>query len=114
LGNYGEWMQAEREFRLCQSLRTAVREAETLSAAFAGRVSTNDWNVLVDQMQTILATEGELAFFISEQLAELASNAHNDAQTTAVLRDAVRSLRIKLTTERQQLIQKEVELFSIV
>ena len=62
LGNYGEWMQAEREFRLCQSLRTAVREAETLSAAFTGRVSTNDWNVLVDQMQTILATEGELAF----------------------------------------------------
>ena len=33
LDNYTEWMQAEREFRLCQSLRVALRETETLAGS---------------------------------------------------------------------------------
>ncbi len=32
LDNYGEWRQAEREFRLCKSLRVALRESEGLTA----------------------------------------------------------------------------------
>jgi hypothetical protein len=65
LDNYNEWMQAEREFRLCRSLRVALRETETLSARLAGAVSTKDWDALLRQMRTILATEGEVALFIA-------------------------------------------------
>ena len=32
LDNDNEWMQAQREFRLCCSLRVALRETETLAA----------------------------------------------------------------------------------
>jgi hypothetical protein len=32
LDNCGGWMQAERAFRLCRSLRVALRETETNSA----------------------------------------------------------------------------------
>ena len=37
LDNYNEWMQAEREFRLCRSLRVALRETETLAGKLAQR-----------------------------------------------------------------------------
>ena len=31
LDNYNDWMQAVREFRLCRSMRVALRETETLA-----------------------------------------------------------------------------------
>jgi hypothetical protein len=43
LGNFDEWMQAEREFRLCRSLRVALGETKTLSAKLAGKLTTKDW-----------------------------------------------------------------------
>lgn len=43
LVNYNEWMQAEREFRLCSSLRVALRETEALVDRQFGTVSTKDW-----------------------------------------------------------------------
>lgn len=63
LDNYNDWMQAEREFHLCRSLRVALRETETLAGHLAGAVSTKDWDALMQQMQAILATEGEVALF---------------------------------------------------
>lgn len=47
LDNYNEWIQAEREFRLCRSLRAALREMETLVGHLSGAVSTKDWNALL-------------------------------------------------------------------
>ena len=61
LDNYNEWMQVESAFRLCPSLRVALRETETLAGKLPGTVSTNDWDALLLQMHTILATEGEVA-----------------------------------------------------
>lgn len=43
LDNYNEWIQAEREFRLCRSLRVALRETEALVDRQFGTVSTKDW-----------------------------------------------------------------------
>ena len=39
LDYYNQWMQAEREFRLCRSLHVALRETETLAGRLAGRVA---------------------------------------------------------------------------
>ncbi len=64
LDNFNGWMRSEREFRLCRSLRMALRETQTIAGKLAGRVSTNHWDALLEQMERILTTEHELAFFI--------------------------------------------------
>lgn len=117
LDNYHEWMQAEREFRLCRSLRVALREMETLAGRLTGAVSTKDWDALSQQMQAILATEGEVAVFISGHLQELASEARSaaqDAQRSRSVRDALAALRASLVSERQELIQQELALYDFV
>ncbi len=117
LDNYNEWMQAEREFRLCRSLRVALRETQTLAGKLTGAVSTKDWDALLQQMQSILATEGEVALFIGQQFqrsADDARSANLDAQKTRAIRDALAAFRTALIAERQELIKQEVALYTLV
>lgn len=117
LDNYNEWMQAEREFRLCRSLRVTLRETETLAGRLAGAVSAKDWDALLQQMQTILATEGEVALFISQQFQQLAIDARSaeqDSERTQSVRDALAAFRASLVAERHKLIKQELGLFEIV
>jgi hypothetical protein len=114
LDNYSEWMQAEREFRLCKSLRVAVRETESLHAQFAGQVSANDWGALVGLMQSVLATEGEVACFIGERFRQLAETARSGSESPASIRQTAAAFREALKSERHRLIQQEVELYAIV
>ena len=117
LDNYNEWMQAEREFRLCRSLRVALSETETLAGRLAGAVSAKDWDALLLQMQTILATEGEVALFISQQFQQLANDARSaeqDTERTQSVRDALADFRASLVAERQELIKQELALYDIV
>lgn len=39
--------KVEREFRLCQSLRVALHETETLRSKLAGILSARDWDALL-------------------------------------------------------------------
>lgn len=117
LDNYNEWMQAEREFRLCRSLRVALRETETLAGRLAGAVSAKDWGALLQQMQTILATEGEVALFIGQRFLQLATDARSaeqDTERTQSVRDALAAIRASLVAERQKLIKQELALYEIV
>lgn len=117
LDNYNEWMQAEREFRLCRSLRVALRETQTLVSRLTGAVSTKDWDGLLQQMQTILASEGEVALFIGGQFQQLANEARlaaQDTQRTQAVREALNAFRAALIAERQALIKQELALFEIV
>ena len=117
LDNYNEWMRAEREFRLCRSLRVAVREMETLAGTLAGAVSAKDWDGLLQQMRAILATEGELALFIGQQFQQRASDARSagqDTKRTQSIRDALAAFRAALIAERQELIKQELELYTLV
>ena len=117
LDNYNEWMQAEREFRLCRSLRVALRETETLAGRLAGAVSAKDWDALLLQMQTILATEGEVALFISQQFQQLANDARSAGQNPGLIqgvRDALTAFHASLVKERHELIKQELKLYGIV
>ena len=117
LDNYGKWMQAEREFRLCRSLRVALRETETLAGRMVSAVSAHDWQALLQQMQIILATESEVAFYIGHQFQQLANKARTamqDRQGTQTVRDALGALRASLIAERHKLIEQELALFEIV
>lgn len=117
LDNYNEWMQAEREFRLCRSLRVALRETETLAGKLVGAVSAKDWDALLQQMQSILATEGQVALFIGQQFQQHASNARSagqDAKQTQSIRDALTAFRAALIGERHQLIKQETAFYTMV
>ena len=45
LDNYNEWMQAEREFRLCRSLRQALRETVYRMDAFQRLIDQGFWGL---------------------------------------------------------------------
>lgn len=113
LDNFGEWIQAEREFRLCKGLRVALRESEGLTAALKGHVSANDWDALLSQMRVLLATEGEVAAFLSTWFRNLAEFARQGTDPRLV-EQQVRAVRDALIAERQRLIQQEIELYSLV
>ena len=53
------------KMKICKSLRVALRESEGLTPALRGHISTYDWEALLAQMGTLLATEGEVAEFLS-------------------------------------------------
>ena len=117
LDNYDDWINAEREFRLCKSLRIAVRETETLSNKIAGAVSTADWEALLSLMHGTLVTEGEVALFISVRFRALAETARSSTRTLSEITELKKNVSIfrnLLIKERQELIRQEIELYSIV
>jgi len=117
LDNFDGWYKAEREFRLCQSLRVAVCETETLRSRLAGPISTKDWDALLQQMENMLTTESEVALFIAQQFNTLAQEARDltaDAGKTSAVRDQAIGFRDALIAERQRLIQQEMQLYEIV
>ncbi|VGO16686.1 hypothetical protein PDESU_05277 [Pontiella desulfatans] len=113
LGNYDDWMKAEREFRLCKSLRAAVRETETIRDKLAGKISTADWDALLGLMNNVLCTEGAVAGYMCDKFWELSDSAYQSADL-ANLRTGVTDLRTTLVKERQQLIKQETELYDIL
>jgi hypothetical protein len=117
LDNYNDWMQAEREFRLCRSLRVALRETESLAGHLAGAVSAKDWDALLQQMRAILASEGEVALFIGQQFQQLANDARSAGQNPGLIqsvRYALTAFRASLVAERQELIKQELALYEFV
>lgn len=117
LDYYGEWMQAEREFRLCKSLRSTLRETQSLYDKLTGPISAEDWDTLLGWMHSVLATETEVGGYISQQFRELADTVRAggpDPKLSPTIRNQVRTFREVLIKERQQLIQQEIELFSII
>lgn len=114
LDNYQEWSQVEREFRLCLSLRVALREMETLSGKLVGKMSTKDWDALLNQLRSILGAEDDVANFIAMRLSVLAGSVINVApgtQASSTVRNQVTAFREGLKKERQLLIQQEIEMY---
>ncbi len=117
LDNYGQWMQAEREFRLCRSLRASLHDTETLASTLSGTPGANDWDTLLQQMRSILASEGEVAEFIGRQfylIAGATRGAGTDASKINEVRDQLAAFRGILIAERKQLIQQELTLFEVL
>jgi hypothetical protein len=117
LDNFEDWLKAERGFRLCQSLRVAVRETEGLIPRLAGKMSTKDWAALLDQMHRILSTEGQLADFVGREFNNLASAARRAqpaSPESAAIRQEVESTRDTLKRQREKLLRQEVEILDLI
>lgn len=113
LDNYDEWLRVEREIWLCENLRAAVAESETLRGALVGKASINDWNELLVQMRNILNVERDLAQYINDRiklLVEAAKDEIDGGHSPEVIRQLVAAYRTSLLRERQALIQLEVKI----
>lgn len=113
LTNWQEWYEAERSFRLCKSLRAAIRETETLRKQLPGSASVKDWNLLLDEMYKILATEGELADYIRKGFHVIGQSASQGAHPDTLRRE-INGFRKALVKDRQRLIQQEIALYSVI
>jgi hypothetical protein len=113
LDNFADWHEAERQFRLCQSLRVAVRETETLNGKLTGRISAKHWDTMMQLMGSTLASESDIADQLSvkfQELADAARTATADTPDAAKVREQVKAFRESLIQERRQLIQQEIAL----
>ncbi|MCA9468757.1 MAG: hypothetical protein KC643_25415 [Nitrospira sp.] len=109
--------KAEREFRLCRSLRFALLETESLAGHLACVVSTKDWDGLLKNMRAILTTEQEVALFIGQKFQHLAEDARvirRGKKRIQSLRNTLTAVRTSLLAERQALIKQETELYDSV
>jgi hypothetical protein len=114
---FPSWVNAEREFRLCNSLRTAYRETQTISGKLTGIISMEDWSALLQQMQLILAGENQVADFIIQKFWSLSSDAqmaNNDKEVITELRDRISMFLQQLNAERRELIKQEIGLYEII
>jgi ubiquinone biosynthesis protein UbiJ len=111
-----DWETAEREFRLCRSLRVNLRESESLAGRFSGAVGPRDWEAVLEQMRAILQTEGQLAMVISEAFRTLAGQARtaDGDDAVAALRKDVTELRASLAASRRKLIDQELKVLESV
>jgi hypothetical protein len=115
LDNYDQWIKVEREFRLCSSLRIAVRDTEMISKKLLGKMSAAEWDDLLNIMRSTLAAEGDVAYYISNKfhsLAAAAGKASPSTQEIKSIRDQVSEVRDIMKVERQRLIQLESDLLS--
>jgi hypothetical protein len=103
------WAQAEREFRLCRSLRHAVNEAGRLKTKLMNSISVQDWDDMLGKMEAILMGEDRLGDFIAERFQVLsASTGGTTMQTRQELKQFVDNLNI----ERRRLIAMETDLYN--
>ncbi len=116
LDNWNEWQQIERDLRMCSNLRELRSEVNKLGQSI-DRHMVNDWNQLINFIDNVLATEGELAFTIQTILSELSSKASEAAKSSKNLKkvkEEVENFRKSLRKERLHLITKQIELFEII
>jgi hypothetical protein len=112
LDNYSDWMRAEREFRLCKSLRAALSETEKLRQELIGKIITKDWDALCNEMRNALTTEQELALFIAGHFNKLVNSIN--PQKPHITREQVKRFREELVQKRRELIERETEMYSFI
>ncbi|OPY36394.1 MAG: hypothetical protein A4E35_01933 [Methanoregula sp. PtaU1.Bin051] len=112
LDNNQEWLQNQRDFRLCYNLHVTCREARSLPKKLVGKISVNDWNALLEQIESVFQSETSVADQISNFFKELAENSQN--QPPDIVKKQVNAFRDALIKERQKLIKDELELFKTI
>ena len=111
LGNVQEWLDMERQVRLCSSLRathTELYTAITRMSFLRGR----DWDTMRVLVDEVLEREGRLADFIAKKLSSLskkASKAARSAEEYKKARQAVTRVRDAVAKERQRLMRSEMK-----
>lgn len=113
LDNTQEWLQLERDVRLCNKLREVHGEIDNfVLTRMLVRLGSRDWDNVRQLVDELLEREGTLADYISASLKKLAgqaSAASRSSREYASLRRIVTRTRGVLEKERQRLIASELE-----
>ncbi len=109
-----DWLEAERRFRLCSNLRATLSETRHIRDKLVGKHSVNNWDKLIALMESIMATEGELADYISKEFSEISYKARQISVGSSEYKKQLKALedfRKKLINERRELIKEETKLY---
>jgi hypothetical protein len=112
LKNDQSWTNAEREFRLCKSLRHTVNETDRLKSKILNYISVKDWEEMQNQMEAILQSEDRLGDYIADKFKTLSginTGPHGSLQQT---KDTLMEFQDALNAERRRLIAMEMELYN--
>lgn len=112
-----EWLDLEREVRMCANLRAAGGEMQSLTR-YKGRIVIRNWDAFQELVHYILS-EGEstLAFRIGESLRDLAEHADAAASSPAGYEQAlamIGSTSEALRQERRRFIADEQDVYSYI
>lgn len=113
LDNAQEWLQLERDVRLCNKLREVHGEIDSFVLnRMIVRLGSRDWDNVRRLVDQLLEREGTLADYISASLRKLASQASaasTSSEEYAKLRRNLTQTRRALEKDRQRLITSELE-----
>lgn len=112
LNNDAGWTKAEREFRLCKSLRHAVNETQRLKSKILNQVSVQDWQEMQNQMELILWSEDRLGNYIADKFQNFSSIVIDKTNSIQKVKGELKQLQDSLSLERRRLIQMEVDLYN--
>lgn len=113
-----DWMQLERNVRLCRPLREAAAEMRSLETRLKNRISLKDrqaLNHLIDY--TLNQGERTLAEFISRSLHDLSMKMDEPGRPSEVFNravDAVRKTKDDLKLERSRLLESEMKFLDTI
>jgi hypothetical protein len=105
------WTQAEREFRLCKSLRHTVNETQRLRNSILNHISIKEWDEMQNQMQAILYGEDRLGRYISDKFQLLSNMSIANNKTLSETKDELKQLQASLNSERRRLIELEMDMY---
>jgi hypothetical protein len=111
LNNDAGWTTAERQFRLCKSLRHTVNETVRLRNRILNYISVKDWDEMQYQMELILWSEDKLGNYVAERFQALSGMVAQQGGTTQQVRDSLKLFQDSLNTERRRLIAMEIDLY---
>ena len=112
LDNLDEWINIERDVRLCDRMDAAGREMQGLSRKIRGRIAVQSWRDFNLLVARVIGREKTLADFIKDSLSHLARMSDDAARSSTGYeraREAVRETRDAVDKEREILILSEIE-----
>lgn len=115
LDNLDEWIDIERDVRMCDKLRAVGYEMQNLRRMLRGRIAVRNWADFNRLVAMVLEREGTLAEFIKDSLSHLARMSDDAARSSTCYeraREAVRETRDAVNKERENIILDEREFYS--
>jgi hypothetical protein len=112
LKNDQSWTQAEREFRLCKSLRHSINETVRLRNKILNYISVADWDEMKKQMEAILQNEDRLGNYIADKFKILSGIISKQGGSVQQTKDTLNEFQDELNTERRRLIAMEIDLYN--
>lgn len=113
LDNVSEWIEIEREFRICRNLRIAKSEMRGIIDKFKINVSVSNRDLFEESFGKIFALEEELGYYIGDSLKHLSAMKDMPLGSEEDLDKVVEEItkfREFLKTERDELILLEIEI----